>query len=127
MDRLGRLFGSPKWVRLVLQCRGTRDLTLCEDIAFAFARDAGLPPLEMWYVGACAFALASHVLERGGGELELSTVDVPRPALQLRALCAGPSLGAMPPALQDAERYANELDIVWRAGIGSTITARRWL
>jgi hypothetical protein len=110
-----------------LKCRDQHELQLCDAIAFAFARDAGLPPLDVWYVAACAVSLGSHALVCGGGELELSVVDEPRPAVQLRARCGVQSIGVTPPELHAAERYADELEIMWLPEIGSLITARRWL
>jgi hypothetical protein len=118
---------SARQLRLVLQCRELQDRTLCENLAFAFARDAGLRGLDVWCAAACAVSLASHALACGGGEVELSIVDEPRPALQMIARCGAPSLGATPPGLRAAEQYADELRIEWVPRIGSVITAHRWL
>jgi hypothetical protein len=112
---------------LVLQCRDLRERTLCENLAFAFARDAGLRGLDVWCAAACAVSLASHALLCGGGEVELSVVDEPRPALQMVARCGAPALGETPPELRAAEQYADELRIEWHARVGSVITARRWI
>lgn len=126
-NELERLLQSARRLRLVLQCRDESEAALCEHLAFAFARDAGLRGLDMWYVAACAASLASHLLALGGGEVELSTRDQPRLALQVCARCAWPVLGETPPELRSAERYADELRITWHPGKGTQITALRWL
>lgn len=113
--------------RLVLQCRDEREATLCEDLAFAFARDAGLRGLDVWHVAACAVTLGNHLLARGGGELELRVVEHPRPAIELRACDDGPPVGELTEALQAAQRYAAELQVLWHPGAGAIATARVWL
>ncbi len=114
-------------LRLVLQCRDLRERTLCENLAFAYARDAGLRGLDVWCAAACVVSLASHALARGGGEVELSVIDEPQPALQMIARCGAPTLGETPPELRAAAEYADELRIEWHARVGSVITALRWL
>lgn len=120
MQSVGRL-------RLVMQCRHEDEAALCEHLAFAFARDAGLRGIDVWYAAACTASLASHLLATGGGEVELGVSDEPRPAMEVRARCRGSLLAHTPPELRAAERYANELRIAWHAGHGTVITARRWL
>jgi hypothetical protein len=114
-------------LRLVLQCREPGEVRACEHIAFAFARDAGLRGVDVWYVAACASELANHALQSGGGELELTVGETPRAALVLRLRHAAPVLAATPVALHLARSYVSELLIEWQPQRGTVITARRWL
>lgn len=122
-----RLLPAASKLRLVLQCREPAEVRVCEHIAFAFARDAGLRGVEVWYVAACAHELAEHALASGGGELELSVDDSPRAAVVLRLRHDAPVVAATPPALHAARSYVSELAIEWRPGVGTVITARQWL
>ena len=114
-------------LRVVLQCRDEREDSMCEHIAFAFARDAGLRGIDVWFAAACATMLASHVVARGGGELELEVVEEPRPALELRATDEGAPLDGLSAELVAARRYASELRVGWHASVGAVVTARIWL
>jgi hypothetical protein len=121
------LLAAASRLRLVLPCRAPDEIRACEHLAFAFARDAGLRGVDVWYVAACASELANHALENGGGELELSVDAAPRAALVLRLRHAVPVLAATPIALHAARSYVSELSIEWRPQRGTVITARQWL
>jgi hypothetical protein len=122
-----RLLQSARHLRIVLQCRDTSEATLSENLAFAFARDAGLRGIEVWYVAACASWLARHLVMRGGGELEMRVADAPRLALELRATDDGPPLETYAAELRQAQRYADDLRVGWHVSAGSIVTARKWL
>lgn len=122
-----QLLPAASKLRLVLQCRDEAGVRACEDVAFAFARDTGLRGIDVWYVAACASALAGHAHDSGGGALELSVVEQPRPALTLRVHHDRAVAAATPPALHAARSYVDELAIEWYAGRGTLITARKWL
>jgi hypothetical protein len=114
-------------LRIVMQCRDAREVTLCENVAFAFARDAGLRALDVWYVAACAGALADQALACGGGELTLQVVDEPRVAIELRACHEGILPAELSPKLLEVRDHMSELRIEWRASVGATFIARKWL
>jgi hypothetical protein len=122
-----RLLSATSKLRLVLQCRDPGEVRLCEHIAFAFARDTGLRGADVWYVAACAAELAEHGRASGGGELELSVVDEPRAALEMRLIHAAPIVAATPARLDAARAYVSELSIEWYSGVGTVIIARQWL
>lgn len=119
---------KPQPRRLLLQCRDEREATMCEAIAFAFARDAGLRGIDVWHVAACAVTLGNHLLARGGGDLELRVVDEPRPAIELLASDDGPPIAELTEELRAATRYAAEVHVApEHAGRGAVATARVWL
>ncbi len=123
----GEVAQLPRQLRVVLQCRDDREVAICEHIAFAFARDAGLRGVDVWFAAACATMLATHVAARGGGDVELSVVDWPRPAIEMRASDDGAPLDGYTAELHAARRYASELRVAWHVAAGSLITARLWL
>ncbi|HXU70008.1 MAG TPA: hypothetical protein VN947_11800 [Polyangia bacterium] len=119
---------KPRPRRLLLQCRDEREATLCEAIAFAFARDAGLRGIDVWHVAACAVTLGNHLLARGGGDLELRVVDEPQPAIELLASDDGPPLAGLSEELRAATRYAAEVQLAPAHPRDGTIAvARVWL
>ena len=118
---------AARFLRLVLQCREQRERTLCENLAFAFARDAGFRGVDVWCAAACVASLASHAIACGGGEIELSVVSDPEPALMMIARCTTLPLMGTPPELRAAAEYADELAIDWDPRAGSVVTALRWL
>lgn len=122
-----RLLPATSKLRLVLQCRDAGEVRLCEHLAFAFARDTGLRGADVWYVAACASELADHGRASGGGELELSVVEAPRAAIEMRLIHAAPVVAATPARLHAARAYVSELSIEWHAGVGTVIIARQWL
>jgi hypothetical protein len=113
-------------LRLLLQCREAKEVGLCEHIAFAFARDAGLRGIDVWYVARCATALADFAVARGGGELELRVVDAPRPALELQLRDRGGEIDAPPPTLLAARELMSEICLRSTA-TRTIVTARKWL
>jgi hypothetical protein len=121
------LLQSARRLRLVLQCRERTEVSLCEHLAFAFARDAGLRGPDVWYVAACATVLATHGVDSGGGELELRVIESPKPAVELRLRHEG----AIPPdaaaRVRTAREYVSEMITEWCAGVGTVIIARKWL
>jgi hypothetical protein len=122
-----RLILSGHRLRLVLQCRDPYEMRLCENLTFAFAREAGLRGADVWYAAACAMALSSHAVDRGGGQLELRVVDEPRAALELELRHGGAIQTELSPRLQRARHYVSELNVAWHAGSGAVVTARKWL
>jgi hypothetical protein len=128
-DRQGeeRLLPTVRQLRIVMPCRDGGEAALSEHVAFAFARDAGLRGVDVWFAAACVSLLAVHVVRRGGGEIELRVVDAPRPALEVRATDDGPALEDYSSQLREARRYASELRIGWHVSSGSAVTARFWL
>ena len=123
-----RLPSSARSLRLVLQCREPRSIAYCEHIAFAFARDAGLRGVDVWFAAACASRLATHLVSRAaGGELELRVASRPRAALELVATDDGPPLDGFSTDLRAARDCAGELRVAWHAGTSSIVTARFWL
>jgi len=122
-----RLLQSARHLRLVLKSREPNDIATCEHLTFAFARDAGLRGVDVWFAGACAAMLATHLAARGGGELELRVADWPRPALELIATDDGVALDGFSEALIAARDCASELRVAWHVSAGSIVTARFWL
>lgn len=100
---------------------------MCENLTFAFAREAGLRGADVWYTAACAMALAHHAVERGGGELELRVTERPRPSVELRLQHGGVVMTELPPRLQRARHYVSELFVEWQAVGRTMVTARKWL
>ena len=122
-----RLLMGVRRLRLVLQCRDTREVRLCEHLAFAYARDAGLRGLDVFYVGACASVLAEHAVSSGGGALTLSVVSAARDALELQLMHDTLLSAATPRELHVARSYVDELDVARGDDGGSVIVARKWL
>ena len=115
-----------KHLRLVLQCRDANEVALCEHLAFAFARDAGLRGVDVWYVATVAAELAHHALCRSGGELEVRVVASPRPAVELRARDQGPALTTLPVGIGALRQCMSEL-FIGAEGEGTVVVARKWL
>jgi hypothetical protein len=128
-EQSGDVRGSSlaRTLRLVLQVRDAGDVTRCEQLTFAFARDAGLRGESVCYAAACAARLAEHLVARGTGELELRVVDWPRAALEMTATDDGPALDGLTAELLAARRSASEMRIAWHATHGAIVTARCWL
>lgn len=118
---------SARQLRLVLQCREPRDARICEELTFAFARSGGLRGAEVWYVAACALNLASHAVERGGGDLELRAIERPRAGIELTLRHGGAVPKELPVRLQRARHYVSELFVERHGGTGTVVTARQWL
>jgi hypothetical protein len=106
-------------MRLTLRCNSEREAASCQHLAFAYARDVGLDGLKALQVAGCAARLAEQALVRGGGRLELSVSETPRPMLQLRARHHEAEDAVLPPDLIADVRLEPDDD-------GSTVVVMGW-
>lgn len=111
---------------LSIECAVLSDRYVCATAALAFAIRAGLAREAAVQVSIAAAELASNAVRHaGGGVLELATVEVPAPAVELVCRDRGPGIADVRAALRDGHSRGRDLgpDDVRRDGLGSGLGA----
>jgi serine/threonine-protein kinase RsbT len=125
----------------VVRVRTARDVLQACGMARELARELGLSALDQTKVATATSELARNiVLYVGDGEVRVRAVQTPRPGVQVVAADSGPGIPdvalvmnggyrsrtGMGMGLKGTKRLMDDFEIDSRAGVGTTIVARKY-
>jgi anti-sigma regulatory factor (Ser/Thr protein kinase) len=126
--------------RGVVRVRSARDVVEACDLARQVSRAVGFNPLDQTKVATAASELARNILlYAGDGEVRVGLLEPPRRGIQIVAVDSGPGIPdvdrvmssgyrsrtGMGMGLKGAKRLMDELEIDSRAGMGTTVVAKK--